>query len=298
MPIAQGSRFNVGIQVETTYGVAPATPTLLELPATSFNINPTKTNLMSEAFTADGQRKYQRHGNVAVAGDIAFEFADSDFDELLQGVMHNTFSTGVLVHGTGIRSYHIEGRHNDITLYHLVKGAVINQLTINSALDAKVTATASVIAKDVVTSGTSFDGTMTNATNTVPYMGKEATVSWNNATFKATSFALTINNNMEPNYVLGSDKLDSPSKGFIDVTGTFEVYLENSTFRSAFMAETESELELLLDYGGNSYTFTMPSTKLTSAESTVAGQGSVVVSCGFSATKNAGEGTTLKITKA
>ena len=298
MPFAQGSRFDVGIQVETTYGVAPATPTLVAVPVTSFGINPSKTNLVSESFSSNGQRNFQRHGNIAVGGDIAFEFADSDFDEFLQGVMHSTFSAGVLKHGTGTRSYHIEGRMNDNTDYTLVSGAVINQLALNMALDAFVTGTASFVGRDAQDSGTSFDATMTASSNTPPFMGHEVTVSWKGTTRKASSASLTIANNFESNYVLGTNLLDSVSKRFIDVTGSLELYVEDTTYATDFRNEVEDDLILTIADGTNSYTFLMPKVKLSSAEKTVTGQGSIIITCGFTATYDSGEATTLKITKA
>jgi hypothetical protein len=297
MPFAQGSRFDIGIQVETTYGTAPAVPTLVALPATSFALNPTKTLLTSDSFSSTGQRNYQRHGNVAVAGDIAFDFADTDFDELLQGVMNSTFSTGVLKHGTGIRSYHIEGRMNDNTDYKLVKGAVVNQLALSMALDANVTGTASFIAKDSVSSGTSFDSTMTASANTPPFTGHEVTVSWKGVTAKASSASLTIANNFSSNYVLGSDLLEELSKGFIDVTGSFEAYYTSSTLDNDFRDEVEDDLSIAITDGTNTYTFLMPKVKLTSADSTVTGQGAIIITAGFSAVYDATEATTLKITK-
>lgn len=298
MPFAQGSRFDVGIQVETTYGVAPVTPTLVAVPVTSFGINPSKTLLTSEAFSSDGQRTSQRHGNIAVGGDIAFEFADSDFDEFLQGVMHNTFSAGVLKHGTGIRSYHVEGRENDNTDYTLVTGAVINQLALNMSLDAFVTGTASFIGRDAVPSGTSFDSTMTASSNTPPFVGHEVTVSWKGVTRKASSASLTIANNFESPYVLGSRFLERVSKGFIDVTGSLELYVEDTTYATDFRDEVEDELIITIADATNSYEFLMPRVKLSGCEKNVAGQGSIIATCGFAGVKDSGEATTLKITKA
>jgi len=298
MPFAQGSRFDVGMQVEETYGVAPAVPALVAFPVTSFGINPTKPLLTSESFNALGQRNFQRHGNLSVAGDIGFEFADSDFDTFLEGVMHSTFSAGVLKHGTGIRSYYIEGRQNDNTDYSLVKGAIFNQLTLNMSLDALVTGTASIVARDQVDSGTSFDATMTASSNTPPFAGHEVTVSWKGSAYKASSASLTINNNFEPNPVLGSNLADSFSKGFIDVTGSLELYVQDVSVSTDFRDEVEDDLSIVISDGTNTYTFLMPKVKLSSAEKNPAGQGSIIITAGFSATYDSGEATTLKITKA
>jgi hypothetical protein len=297
MPFAQGSRFDVGIQLETTYGVAPAVPTLVALPATSYSINPTKTLITSDAFSANGQRLSQRHGNQNVAGDIAFDFADTDFDELLQGVMHSTFSSGVLKHGTGVRSYHIEGRMNDNTDYELIKGAVVNQLALSSSLDANVTGTASFMAKEVVASGTSFDATMTAASNTAPFVGHEVVVAWKGATAKATSASLTISNGFEANFTLGADVLAQVSKGFIEVSGSFETYYEDTAIVTDFLNEVEDDLSIVISDGTNSYTFLMPKVKLTGSDKTVAGQGAIIITANFSAVYDSVEGTTLKITK-
>lgn len=297
MPFAQGSRFDVGIQLETNYGVAPTTPTLVAVPVTSFGINPTASLQQSDSFSGTGQRNFQRQGNRAVAGDIAFDFSDSDFDEFLQGVMHSTFTAGVLKHGTGIRSYHIEGRMNDNTDYTLVSGAVFNQLSLTMALDAFVTGTVSVIGRDCVDNGTSFDATMTASSNTAPFMGHEVTVAWKGVTRKASSASLTIANNFEPNFVLGAKVCDSVSKGFIDVNGSIEVYFEDTGIATDFRNEVEDDLILTISDATNSYEFLMPKVKLSSAEKTVAGQGSIILTAGFSAVYDVAEATTLKITK-
>jgi len=298
MAFSQGSRFDVGIQIEATYGVAPASPALVAFPATSFGVNTTKSSLKSEAFSGNGQRLTQRHGNQAVAGDIAFEFADSDFDTILEGVMQSAFATGVLKHGTGLKSYHVEARHGDTAIYKLYKGAVFNQLSIDSSLDAIVKCTASLLAKEEAVSGTSFDASMTASANTAPFTGLEVAVSWRGTQLNASSLKLNINNNLASDFVLGSDKLANVSKGFIDVDGSFEVYLETASITSDFLAETEGELKIVIADATNSYTFTLPKTKLNSSDSTVAGQGSVVVSCSFSSVYDATQASTLMITKA
>jgi hypothetical protein len=98
--------------------------------------------------------------------------------------------------------------------------------------------------------------------------------------------------------VLGSDLLEELSKGFIDVTGSFEAYYTSSTLDNDFRDEVEDDLSIAITDGTNTYTFLMPKVKLTSADSTVTGQGAIIITAGFSAVYDATEATTLKITKA
>jgi hypothetical protein len=299
MPVSQGSNFSVGIQEEVTYGVAPVSPALVELNVTpTFNISPTKTLLESDAFSVTGQRLFQRHGNKNVAGEIAFDFAPTDFDVILQGVMNNAFSSGVLKHGTGLKSYHLEARYTDVGQYGLYKGLVFNQVSLNIGLDAIIKGSGSVIAKDVVYSTTSFDASLTASAKNAPYTGFEATVAWNGSNLKATAITLTINNNLSSNFTLGANTLDSISKGFIGVEGTFETYFENRTTLDAFLNETEGDLVITVDNGTVSYEFAMLKTKLNSAELSVGGQTAIMVSSSFKSTYDSTEATTLKITKA
>jgi hypothetical protein len=295
--VAQGSSFTVGIQKESSYGVTPSPANLVGVPNNSFSINTTRTEILSEEM-GTGHRNFVQMGNESIAGDIAVEFAPSIYDTLLEGVMQSTFSTGALKHGTGLVGHHIEARYNDTTDYRLFRGCIFNQVEMSYELDGLVTATFGIIGREEVVSGTSFDASLTMPSFTPKFSGLDVAFTYGGSAIKPMSASFTVNNNASQDFVLGSKLLEAMGKGFIDVTGSFEVLLTDMTLLSAFKTDTEEELAITLDNGvSDIYTFTFPKTKLTEVSTTASGLSSQRLACSFRATYDSVSASTLVITK-
>jgi len=73
MAFAQGSRSGLSIQAETVYGVAPAIPTLIQLPYASHTLNLTKDRVQGNDIQPDRMPRVDRHGNRKVSGDIVVD---------------------------------------------------------------------------------------------------------------------------------------------------------------------------------------------------------------------------------
>jgi hypothetical protein len=299
MAFAQNLLYSVGIQPEVTYGVAPVSPALVELPMSTFNVNRTQTALEGDNLNGTGEIDYVRMGNVAVAGDIGFKFDSITFDTVLEGVMHNTFSTGVLKRsGLTIKSYHAEGRVNDLTDYFLFTGLVFDRLELSVGADGFVEATAGVLARDQVPSGTSFDSALTANKQTSALVSYEATLSWKGATAKCVDASIQIENGMSPIPIIGDKLTAGMTKGRFRVSGSFQAYFEGIGYHQDFNSEVEDEMILTLDDGTTSYEFLMPRVKLTNVDMNPAGEGSLVLNAGYTALFDDTEATALKITKA
>lgn len=295
--VAQGSSFTVGIQKESSYGVSPSPANLTAVPNNSFSINTTRSEILSEEM-GTGHRNFVQMGNESIAGDITVEFSANVFDTLLEGVMQSTFSSGTLKHGTGLVGHHIEARYNDTTDYRLFKGCLFNQLEMSYELDGLVTATFGIMGREEVLSGTSFDASLTTPSATPKFNGLNASFTYGGTAIKPMSASFTVNNNIQQDFVLGSKLLEAMGKGFIDVTGSFEVLLTDTSLLSSFKTDAEAELVITLDNGvSDIYEFTFPKTKLTEASTTASGLASQRLACSFRATYDSVSASTLTITK-
>jgi hypothetical protein len=109
---------------------------------------------------------------------------------------------------------------------------------------------------------------------------------------------MTLENGMEPRWVIGSSRTLEPSIGRSNLTGSLVVYFEDSTMVEKFYNETSTSLEFtLVDPDGNSYTFLLPNLSLTGGQPDISGPGSVTLNVPFQALLDATLGSNIKITK-
>jgi hypothetical protein len=113
-----------------------------------------------------------------------------------------------------------------------------------------------------------------------------------------TSLEFTVDNGLDPQYVLMDDEVICNVNGRSNVTGTLSVLLEDATLINKFVNETASSVEVQLeDPDGNTLTFLFPNVKYGAADHPVADDGPVVVTLPFQALYDTTEATNLKITR-
>lgn len=304
---ATGARHSMGYIAEVTYGTTPATPAFDDIRHTSANLNATKTAIESAEVRADRQIAHFRLGNKSVSGDIGIELSYGTFDDFIEAALGGTWAvdtpsagTDQLKVGTTRRSFTVERKFANLTVpeYHRYTGCEVNSFSLSVSPDAIVTGTFSMIAQDSSIGTAIISGATYNAaTTSEPFDSFSGTITeGGSAIGTVTSLELTLENGLNPLFVVGSDVTELPVIGKSRVTGTLGVYFQDKTLLDKFLNETASSLVFtLVDPAGNLYDFTLPNIKYTGGQPDVSGEGEVTLSMPFTALYDSTEGSNLTI---
>ncbi|MDB4296094.1 phage tail tube protein [bacterium] len=301
MAFAQGSRSSLSFIVESTFGTTPAGD-FTNLPFSTHSLNLTKDRVAGNDIQADRMPRVDRHGNRQVAGDIAVDLRDADYDAFLESAMLNTWATNVLKVGTTPKFFSVEDYAADIDQARVFTGLSVSTMGISLAPNQMVTTTFGMVGKDMTISGT--EKTQVAASGAAPFDAYSGDIAIGNVGGAAsvaivTGLDFTLTNSFAPTFVIGDASAPSLEYGRAEVEGTLTAYFEDASLINRFLNETETEIEVSVDdpTGANSYTFTFPRVKINSADVGVDGPTSRMISMSFVALYDATEGTNLKITR-
>lgn len=304
MPFAQGSRTALSYQLESSFGVS-GTPALVSLPYKTTSLNLSKELLQGADLLGDRIPRISRHGNRSIGGDLTVDLRKGDYDALIQAVMLNTWSTNNITPGTTITSLTIEQEFADITQFRLFTGVMVNTMAVSIRPNQMVETTFGLVGKNMAVSGTSFDATKTAATTNQPfdaYTGNIRIADFGGSLTAIASISaldFTIDNGLNPTFVVGSSTTPQMEYGLATVTGTMTAYLEDATLINRFLNETTSQIDVVVDdpTGANDYTFFFPKIKINSADVAVEGPASVMVNMSFEAIYDDATDKNFKITR-
>lgn len=301
MAFAQGASSGLSYIPEVTFGTTPSTPSMLQLPFNTHSLNLSKDSLESGEIREDRQIVVHRHGNRQAGGDITVELRASDFDDLLESAFFSSIdSSGVMKAGTTPKFLSIEDRATDIAQYRLFTGMAVSSMSVSIQSNAMVTATFSLVGKDMTISGTSVDASPTAASSNQPFDGFQGTIQEGGSPIAIiTGLDFTLDNSMNPTFVLGSQTTPFLEYGRSRLTGTVTAYFENATLLNKFINETPSTIQIGLDDGvsGNAYTFLLPEIKYNGGDVPVQNEQSRVLTLPFIGLKDTSEATNIKLTK-
>jgi len=298
MAFAQGSRSSLSYIVESTFGTTPV-GNFQNLPFTSHSLNMTKERVAGTDIQADRMSRVDRHGNRQVAGDIVADLRDTDFDDLLESAMLNTWATNVLKVGTTPKYFSIEDYAADIDQSRLFTGCSVNTLSVSLSPNAMVTGTFGVVGKDMTISVT--EKTQDAATGASPFDAYSGDLEIGGTVSAiVTAMDFTITNGFAPTFVVGDDSAPSLEVGDAVVEGTLSAYFEDAALLNRFIDETETSLKVTVgDNAGtpNTMEFFFPRCKINSADVGVDGPTSRVISLTFVALRDDTQATNLRITR-
>lgn len=297
---AKGSRTEITIIEETTYGVTPAVVAgdTQVVPYVSNGINLTKDMFEDPSINADRQKRFLRHGNKNVAGDMAVAYSHQSYDLFLESLFQNNWADDVLKFGDAPQSMSIQVWHKDKDLLFLYSGLRTNTFNIEVNTSGVVTSTFGMIGKDVTTPANELDASPTAAPNKEPFTHIGGTFKEGGTTSAVlTGISLTVDNQMTADMALGSDTAICVSSSMVSVTGTVTAYFVSHALYTKFLNEVDSSLEFTLSDGNaNTHNFKMNKVVFTSADVPVSDGGSVTVTLGFEAL-NDGTNGALVITR-
>jgi hypothetical protein len=300
---AQGSRSGLSYIVESTFGTTPAGD-FTAIPYNTHSLNLTKERVTGNEIQPDRMLRVDRHGNRTAGGDIVVDLRDGNFDPFLESALQDSFdgTSGDLLVGTTPKYFSIEDAAQDISQFRVFTGMSVSSMSVSIAPNQMVTTTFTMVGKDMTISGTGK--TVDNATIAQPfdsYSGDVSIGDVSSATTSAivTSLEFSIDNAMNPTFVVGDDATPHLETGMATVEGTLTAYFEDAALINRFIDEDESELIVSVDdpTGSNEYTFTFPKIKVNGADVPVDGQTSRIITLPFVALYDATEDTNLKITR-
>ena len=298
MAFAQGSRSSLSYIVESTFGTTPA-GNFQNLPFTTHSLNMTKERVSGTDINADRMSRVDRHGNRQVAGDIVADLRDTDFDDLLESAMLNTWATNVLKVGTVPKYFSIEDYAADIDQARLFTGCSVNTLSVSLAPNAMVTGTFGIVGKDMTISAT--EKTQDAATGAAPFDSYSGDLEIGGSVAAiVTAMDFTVTNGFAPTFVVGDDSAPSLEVGDAVVEGTISAYFEDAALLNRFIDETETSLKVTVgdnESTPNTMEFFFPRCKINSADVGVDGPTSRVISLTFVALRDETEATNLRITR-
>jgi hypothetical protein len=303
MAFAQGSRSSLSYIVESTFGTTPAgNATFTNLPFSTHSLNLTKDRVAGNDIQADRMPRVDRHGNRQVAGDIAVDLRDADYDDFLESAMLNTWATNVLKVGVAPKFFSIEDYAADIDQARLFTGMAVSSMGISLAPNQMVTTTFGMVGKDMTIGA--VQKTQDAASGAAPFDAYSGDIAIGNvgsstASGIVTGLDFTLTNSFAPTFVIGDDSAPSLEYGRAEIEGTLTAYFEDAALITRFLSEVESELEVSVDdpTGANAYTFLFPRIKINSADVGVDGPTSRIINMSFVALYDAAEGTNLSITR-
>ncbi|QEQ95119.1 tail subunit [Vibrio phage vB_VpS_BA3] len=313
--MADGSRHTLYMVEEGTtkdkHGVTPNTPAMATVRNTGVTLGLAKDSLQSEEIRGDRQIADFRLGANQVGGDINFEMSHLTFDGLILGALQaaDWVDTNPVnakqkqaKAGTTRRSFTMMRHFADIAdkPYFLFKGVEINSMNISFSANAMVTGTFSVLGKSQLLGATAPTGATYPAVTTSRAMDAftGAIQEGGENIAVVTEASLTIENGLNPRFVVGSKDGIYPENGRSNVTGSITAYFENAALVEKFINETPSSLMLeAADTAGNKYQFLMPRIVYTGGQPDVAGEGSIVLTMPFQAILDPTEQTNIKVTR-
>lgn len=302
MPFSQGARTRLSYIAEATYGTTPsATPVYTQIPFNTHSLDLQKQRIQSEMITSDRMRSVDRHGNKSVSGDITVEMRPADYDWLLEGALFGTFTADVLNTGTTIKSYSIQDAALDITQFRTFEGVMVNTMAMSLAPNAITMATFGLVGQDMVQTASAPAGSSYTAYSTnEPFDNFSGTITEGGSAIAIVStLDFTLNNGLNPTYVLGSSVTPQMQFGMSTLEGTMTIYYQDAAMITKFLNETESSLSIVLDdrVAGKTYTLLMPRIKINGAAVPVANPESRLITVPFVALKDSSTGTQFRITR-
>lgn len=309
--MADGSRHSMYQVAEATYGTTPANPAWEPIRHNTTNIGLTKGTLQSEELRADRQIADFRHGTRQVGGEIVSELSYGSFDDILEALLCGTWTeAGVagtdgdtLKAGITRRSFSVLRYFEDLAgtekPYHLFSGVEYNTMKLSVTTEAIVKATFGVVGKGLSMANAAPAGSTYAAASTSKGMDSftGALVEGGSSIAIVTEIELTLENGIEPRFVIGSKETIRPSIGRSVVTGQITAYFEGAALLEKFINETSSSLQFELGDLTNKYTFLIPNLKYTGGQPDIQGEGPILLTMPFQAIYSSSEGSQIKITR-
>ncbi len=301
MTIATGSKVQIGWINESVYGTTPATPVLATMPVTDWQVNTTKEIYQDMSIRGNRMHYYDIHSNLHVTGDFGIELNGANFDMLWQSLLSSTWATNVIKkNATDVQfSMSMEVAHTDIGLYQLITGGLVDKLSLAVPTKAIVTAKVSLVGLDQTLTDTSVSGSAYTAeTINQPFVHNGGTLKeGGDIVGYVADFKLDVDNKYVANFGLGVTTVRAFTPGFLDVSGSIQVFFEDEVMYNKFLNATASSLEVSLTNGSYTIDILIPNVVYETANKTIKGQQAVILDMNYRGVFDSVTGTVIQVTR-
>ena len=299
--MAEGSRYASYFIAEATSGVTPSNPVLKVFRATKSGLDINITALQSAEIRNDAEVADFRLGTRSVAGTASAELSYGTFDDLLAAALRGTWTAEIVKGGVKRQSFTFVDFNEDIQdlPYTVYRGCEVNTMTLNVSAANMTTIEFGLVGRTMEQLAALPAGwTIGTRTATSPMDGFSGTLSANGDSLDViTEMSLTIENGIEPRFVVGSKFSIKPGSKRRNVTGSMTAYFDNNALRLAYLNELEQNISLAISDGaaGNTYLITLPRVKITEAPHPVDGEGDIMQNMNYRALLDNTTASSIKI---
>lgn len=183
---AVGANSNLSYVAETSFGVTPATPTMLAMRSLiGSKLDLTRSTFPSKEMNVTRQTMALTYGNRTGAGSFPFEFSYATFDDFMEALLGGTWTGDVLKIGQNRRSFTVEESWPDINIREQNTGVTITDMSLSVKPNAVVTGSFTHQFKDQNSVQYADDGV-----TTIAFDGTAKTVTRSAGSFITDGFAL------------------------------------------------------------------------------------------------------------
>lgn len=242
----------------------------------------------------------------SIATTETFTSDDNEFaSATLQGGADSGAALSTLTAGVNRRSFTILRIFDDMAggaeKYHTYVGCEFNNLSLSVTPEGLTTGTLSLIGRDAGISTTLPAGAdiSTAPSTTQAFNGFGGAVKEGGVSIAiATEIQISLENGIEPRFVIGDDKSIRPSIGRSNLSGTLGSWFEDASLIGKFFDEENSSLEFTLtDPDGNGMIFQIPNVSFTGGQPDVSGQSAIPLSVPYQALYDPVTQTNIRIAK-
>lgn len=301
MANAHSRRTDLAYIAETVFGTTPTTPAFIAL-----NVEPGTTFTKDQTWFPDTTIRSDRNlidtfaGNYVVRGTFSQALRPVEMDTFFESLMWGTWTTNVLKNGSTRKSVAVERAWQDIPLYQVFNGCVVDTLKLDIANNSTVKASWGIIGMTTgVPTGTTADaasGYTAQSTATPFVEGSAVITEGGSALAYATNLSIDISNNTEALNVLGTSTTYDLVAGTFKVSGSLKALFPSAALLTKFVNNTSSSLQVVLTSGANSYTIVLPNVRFVKAD-VPSTDGTIEQSLDFEAFYGSSDAATIKITR-
>lgn len=284
---------------ESVYGVTPSTPEMTSLRHTGCGLVLSKDSFQSQELRSDRQIVDLRHGAIRVQGDINFELSYAEYDALLEAALFGSWTGNVLKSGVTKHSFTVERAFADVGLYGVFTGCMCNTFSLQLQPNAIVTGAFGLLGKGASYSEDELDATPTASQIHSPFDTFTGVIKEGGSNIAVvTGLELSLENGLEPAFVIGSKESVTVIPGRSNLTGRVSAFFDSMTMLNKFINETLTSIEFTLGDGStNSYVFRIPALKYSGGDNPANNEQGIILDMPFQAIYDPTENTNLKITR-
>lgn len=298
MTVARGSKHVLKMIKETVFGTTPATPTMLEIPVTSFSADHAIGLIRSGQIRTHPFVDRLMRGVDSHDVEFGIELQDDTHDLVLELLFGAAWTTNTLKMTDALVGASAEIGYTDLAKFDQVTGLCIRrgEFTFNAAEDSVVTASFGAMAKDGVLDAASSLATTTTAAPTGdPFVFSEAVVTIGGVEKVVTAASITVERTVDRLLKLGSTTPHAYIPSDVTVTGSITIPLEDAAESTRLTGFTDGALSVACTKGANSRTFNVHAMNYARMGRRIQGRGAILQEIQWEAKYSSSDSTVMSI---